>query len=117
MSLRRDSLGKMFGIALVLTVTIALSPARAIFIDPTPTTAINSATSVRLSDLISGNPNDGIIVGDKTMSEFVYSATGDMPSASDVRVLGFRDLDGNWGITFQGAFLDLPGGGNSDAAI
>ena len=34
-----------------------------------------------------------------------------MPTSSDVvNVLGFKDADGNWGVSFHGAFLDLPGG-------
>src|SRR5262249_13151896 len=74
--------------------------------------------SVKLSDLIAGtNGINGIQVGDKTMSGFVYSPLGDMPDASDVNVLGFQDPDGNWGVSFHGSFIDLPGGGASDALI
>jgi hypothetical protein len=40
-----------------------------------------------------------------------------MPAPSNINVLGFRDQDGNWGISFHGSFLDLPGGGPSDALI
>ena len=40
-----------------------------------------------------------------------------MPVANDVLVLGFKDPDGNWGVSFHGTFVDLPGGGFSDALI
>lgn len=40
-----------------------------------------------------------------------------MPTANNVQVLGFKDMDGNWGISFHGTFLDLPGGSASDALI
>ncbi len=77
--------------------------------------------SVLLSDLL-GDPNDalpGIIVGDKLFTEFFYSTlpNDDMPSPENIRIFGFRDLDDNLGISFHGAFLDLPGGGPSDALI
>ena len=42
---------------------------------------------------------------------------GDMPTPSDVLVLGFKDPDGNWGVSFHGTFVDLPGGSFSDALI
>jgi hypothetical protein len=40
-----------------------------------------------------------------------------MPQASDINVLGYQDPDGNWGLSFHGTFLDLPGGGISDALV
>jgi hypothetical protein len=112
-----NQLGKALGVALLLAATMAAT-SRAAFINLTPTNASNSATSVKLSDLIAGTDEiDGIIVGDKNMSGFVYSAIGDMPDASQINVLGFKDPFGNWGLSFHGAFLDLPGGGASDAVI
>ena len=62
---------------------------------------------------------DGELVnGDKVFSEFTYLATGDMPSADLVNVVSITDDDGNLGIRFQGAFVDLfGGGGGSDALI
>jgi len=71
---------------------------------------------VPLSDLTSGAVM-GVTVGDKIFTGFNYSFLGDMPSAVNVQVLGFKDPTGNWGVSFHGAFLDLPGGGASDAAI
>jgi hypothetical protein len=55
--------------------------------------------------------------GDKRFSDFEYSGTGDMPPASAVNVITFTDRDGNYGLTFQGGFVDLFGGGASDALI
>ncbi len=112
-------LGKTLGIALLLAVAAAATSARAAFINLTPTDAPNSSSSVKLSDLIDDDDDgiDGITVGDKNMSGFVYSAIGDMPDADDINVLGFQDPDGNWGLSFHGAFLDLPGGAASDALI
>ena len=58
-----------------------------------------------------------ITVGDKLFSDFSYLATGDMPTAAGVNVIGITDADGNFGLRFQGGFVDLPGGGASDALI
>jgi len=114
-----NHLGKTFSVALLLAAAVAVTSARAAFIDLTPSgNGLNSTTSVKLSDLIAGtNEIDGITVGDKNMSGFTYSPIGDMPAASDINVLGYKDLDGNWGLSFHGAFLDLPGGSFSDALI
>ena len=117
MRLQSKHLGKTFGIALLLAATVAVTSTRAAFVNLTPTTGVNSDTSVKLSDLINGDGIDGITVGDKNMSGFVYSAVGDMPAASDINVLGYKDPDGNWGLSFHGAFVDLPGGSISDAMI
>jgi hypothetical protein len=97
---------------------LAALPVRAAFIDLTPTSGVNSTNSVLLSDLIAGtNGVTGITVGDKIFSGFNYSFLGDMPNANMVQVLGFKDGDGNWGVSFHGAFVDMPGGSSSDAAI
>jgi hypothetical protein len=118
MRLQCSHLGKAFGVALLLVTAMAVTTTRAAFINLTPTNGqANSVGSILLSQLISGDPNDGVIVGDKNMSGFVYSPIGDMPQASDIKVLGFQDPDGNWGLSFHGTFLDLPGGGISDALI
>jgi hypothetical protein len=112
-------LGKMLSVALLLVATTAATSTRAAFINLTPAAGqANSATSVKLSDLIAGtNGIDGITVGDKNINGFVYAPLGDMPASSSIDVLGFRDPSGNWGVTFHGAFLDLPGGGVSDAML
>jgi hypothetical protein len=92
------------------------SPAGAALIDLTPTGGVNSNTSVPLDDLLDGDVM-GILVGDKIFTGFNYSRIGDMPPADDVLVLGFQDPSGNWGISFHGVFMDLPGNGASDALI
>jgi hypothetical protein len=116
-----NHLGKTFSVALLLAAMVAVTSARAAFINLTPTgNASNSTSSVTLADLIAGtNGIDGITVGDKNMSGFTYESlpNDDMPDPQDINVLGFKDQAGNWGITFHGAFLDLPGGGVSDAKI
>jgi hypothetical protein len=95
----------------------SISPVRAAFVDLTPSAgAGNSAAAVSLADLVGGAVT-GITVGDKSFTGFSYSMTGDMPAATNVNVLGFQDSLGNWGVTFQGAFMDLPGGSASDAVI
>jgi hypothetical protein len=66
----------------------------------------NSIEMVKLSDLITG-VYDGLVVGDKMFDHFLYSATGDMPPAELVNVLGIQ-RDGHLGIRFQGAFFDAP---------
>jgi len=74
---------------------------------------LNSA--MLLSELIS---SEGTIEsGDIDFSNFGYAATGDMPSSDRVNVIPLLDDDGNYGIRFQGGFVDLPGKGASDALI
>jgi hypothetical protein len=87
-----------------------------VFTDLTPAGSGNSATSVPLSDL-TGGTIQGVNVGGLQLSTFQYSPLGDMPAAASVNVFGFKDPDGNFGLTFQGAFLDLPGGVGADALI
>jgi hypothetical protein len=103
--------------AFALAVCLAVSSASAALIDLTPVgNAVNSIQSISLADLQS-DPSSGIIVGDKVFTGFSYSRIGDMPVASDVLVLGFKDPSGNWGVSFHGTFVDLPGGSFSDALI
>jgi hypothetical protein len=103
--------------ALAMAICFTASTVSAALIDLTPVgSAVNSVGSISLADLQS-DPTAGIIVGDKVFTGFSYSRLGDMPVASDVLVLGFKDPDGNWGVSFHGTFVDLPGGGFSDALI
>lgn len=63
-------------------------------------------------------PGATIVVGDKTFGGFTYTITGDMPAASLVNVVPIQDDFGNYGIRFQGAFIDTTGAaGGSDALI
>jgi len=87
------------------------------------TTALRASTitlgsPVALSTLLlSGQQNPSITVGDKKFDTFTYSATGDMPPPVNVNVVPIQDSDGNFGIRFQAAFIDLPGAGGSDSLI
>jgi hypothetical protein len=104
-------------LACAIACALIAAPASAEFIDLTPVSpAANSVGSVSLADLQSGAV-DGVTVGDKIFDGFSYSAIGDMPASADVNVLGFKDVNGNWGVSFHGAFVDLPGGSFSDALI
>lgn len=58
-----------------------------------------------------------IVVGDKTFHHFTYSFTGDMPTPASVNVIPVVDVDGNFGIRFQGSFTDRPGGSASDVVL
>ena len=118
MRLHRMPLRRLFAVKLLLAVAVfgAVTPLRAAFINLTPSNGVNSSSSVLLSDLISGEVM-GVTVGDKIFTGFNYSFMGDMPQAIDVQVLGFKDQNGNWGVTFHGTFHDLPGGSTSDAMI
>ena len=92
-------------IAIVLLLAVACSAsANVIVLGP----------SVPLSDLINGM---SISAGDKEFTDFTYAFTEDMPDATGVNVIPIEDCDGNFGIRFQGGFVDLPGGNASDALI
>lgn len=109
------AVGAAFAIA--MATSLILSTASAALIDLTPVgSAVNSVNSITLADL-QNDPTSGIIVGDKIFTGFSYSRLGDMPAASNINVLGFKDPSGNWGVSFHGTFLDLPGGSTSDALI
>lgn len=104
--------------AVALAMAVCTSAvASAALIDLTPAgNAVNSVGSVTLAAL-QNDPTGGIVVGDKIFTGFSYSRLGDMPLPAEVNVLGFKDPDGNWGISFHGIFQDLPGGSASDALI
>jgi hypothetical protein len=73
-------------------------------------------TPVALSTLLV--PGSSIVSGDKTFTNFSYLPTGDMPGAINVNVVAITDDAGNFGIRFQGAFIDTTGvAGGSDALI
>lgn len=80
--------------------------------------AVLVATSAKgelLSDLIANN--GVIVVGDKKFDGFSYLKTGDMPDAGTVNVVGYTDGFGNFGLKFQGSFVDFVGGAGSDALV
>lgn len=105
-------------VAIACVACLAVSTASAAVVNLTPGggNGSQSAGSVLLSDLIA-DPTSQVTVGDKIFSTFGYSKIGDMPNSNQVNVLGIKDIDGNWGITFHGSFIDLPGNGPSDALI
>ncbi len=100
----------LFAVLALCTVSV-----QAAFVSLNPN---DSSTSVTLADLTSGQV-EGVTVGDKTFSEFFYSTLpdDDMPAPEDINVFGFEDDNGNFGVSFHGAFVDLPGGGASDALL
>lgn len=102
-------------LACIVAVTVCAATVQAGFIALDPN---NSNESVTLAQLTSGELM-GVTVGDKTFSEFFYSTLpgDDMPAPEDINVFGFQDADDNFGLSFHGAFLDLPGGGPSDALL
>lgn len=79
------------------------------------TAARSHAETIKLSQLI--DEQLSITNGDKVFSEFSYAGTGDMPFPEDVNVITIQDADGNYGLRFQGGFLDKPGGAPSSDAL
>jgi hypothetical protein len=73
--------------------------------------------TVTLASLLT--PGATLTVFDKTFSEFQYTASGDMPIPANVNVTPIQDDFGNYGIRFQGGFMDLAVNtpGPSDALI
>ncbi len=80
----------------------------------TPTAAQADPVVHTLADLLAQGAS--ITSGDKVFTNFAYTRTGNMPDASAINVIP-TTMGGNFGLLFQGAFLDLPGGGGSDALI
>lgn len=76
-------------------------------------TIVHSDQAVLLSDLLGGQT---ISVGDKTFGDFTYSEVGDMPPATAINVIPIIS-DGDYGVRFQGGFIDLVGGAASDSLI
>jgi hypothetical protein len=104
-------------LAAAAAMMLVAGSAQAALVNLTPMGgALNSINSVTLDSLQTG-ATMGIVVGDKIFTGFSYSKIGDMPDPSAINVLGFQDPDGNWGVSFHGTFVDLPGGGGSDALI
>lgn len=74
-----------------------------------------TAQTVALSTLTV--PGASITCGDKVFDMFTYSATGDMPTATNVNVTCRFVGPQTFGLRFQGGFADFAGGGSSDALI
>ena len=73
--------------------------------------------TISLGELIASNGK--LVSGDKEFSDFGYAATGNMPTADDVNVIPHENIHGDFGLRFQGAFLDVPDphDASSDALI
>ena len=110
MRLQCSHLGKAFGVALLLAATMAVTTTHAAFINLTPTNGANSASSVKLSDLISGDRIDGIIVGDKKMSGFRLLAHWRYAGRADINVLGFKDPRATGALACTEHFSTCPAG-------
>lgn len=107
--------GIVCAVALALFCT-ADNVARAVIIPaPANSTTLDIGQSVKL-DQLTLNQISGVVVGDKLFSNFVYSYTNNMPAPQNVNVVAISDGT-NIGIRFQGSFVDLPGGPDSDASI
>jgi hypothetical protein len=107
----------------ILTVSLSVCFAAAALVliggtnSPCSAGIISPPAAVPLSTLVN-NPTATYTVGDKIFSNFSYLSTGDMPSAAGVNVAAILDSSNNFGIEFQGAFVDLPSSpGGSDAKI
>jgi hypothetical protein len=99
--------GVAFCAAIVL-IAANLSSAATIVLDP--------PSAVKLDTLLVDGAT--YTVGDKLFSDFTYHTTGsEMPTADNVNVIAIQDDDGNFGIRLQGGWIDLPGGGASDALV
>lgn len=75
---------------------------------------VSQAQATLLSTLLDGGT---IQDGDKLFSGFTYSFTGNMPPPDQVNVTPYTDPQGNFGIQFDGSFLDFVLNGGSDALI
>jgi len=101
-------LNKKIIVAFAAAMLLAAAPAVSL-------AGLVTTSSENLATLIANG--DSIQVGDKLFSNFAYSSTGNMPASSGVNVNPFTDASGNFGLGFQGAFLDAIGGGSSTASI
>ncbi len=76
--------------------------------------AVALSDSVMLSDLITSGGS--VMAGDKLFDQFAYSASGDMPSSSNVQVIPI-EAAGNYGIRLFSGFFDYAGDGASIATL
>lgn len=112
MSSYNNTASRKLTIVLALTALVLLGTSTGYAQDPN----LDDPNSLTLDDLTSGRVPT-VTVGDKTFSLFSYTPAGDMPAAEDINVLDFVDLEGHFGISLQGAFLDNPGDANASTAL
>ena len=103
-------------VAAIAAVAVTLVFASSADAGTVPYQELQIGESVVLSEVLVNGAIPGLIVGDKMFDNFIYSFGGDMPEPDNVNITAIR-TDGNYGIRFQGPFVDLPGNGLSDAAI
>lgn len=108
----RMSAFRVVSVGVVLPLLFAAPPAAASSISLDDPAILG--TPIVLQTLIG---QGSVQVGDKLFDQFFYSSTGDMPDASGVNVIPIVDAYGNYGLRFQGGFVDLYGDGPSDALI
>lgn len=104
-----------WGMALAICMASATVSQAGLIPPPANSTVLATGQSVKL-DQLTLNQISGIVVGDKLFSNFIYSFENDMPAPANVNVVAISDGT-SVGIRFQGSFLDLPGGDDSDAGI
>jgi hypothetical protein len=78
---------------------------------------IELGPGVPMSDLLGG---EELLVGDKLFTDFTYAFTGDNPPPENVNVIPILEIlptEQNYGIRFQGGFIDLGTNGASDVLI
>jgi hypothetical protein len=108
----RNTFTVLAGAALLAVGGIASSASAAIILN------LSGGEQTSLDSLV--GTGVGIQVGDKIFDNFQYTATGDMPSASNVTVTGKIAVingDTEWGFRLQGNFRDGSGVGGSDALL
>jgi hypothetical protein len=102
----------MFRISTVSVAALVVAVLLLGAVSPVAASSITCNDSFVLDTLLDGG---SVTAGDKLFDLFTYSATGDMPDASNVNVTPIVDADGNFGIRFQGGFVDVfDGSGPSD---
>lgn len=103
--------------ALLTMVLVLGAQAAQASIIPSGALTLDIGQSIKLNLLTAGEI-PGVVVGDKLFKEFVYSWAGDMPAPENVNVTAIVDSNQNYGIRFQGTFIDLPGDtSGSDASV
>ena len=74
-----------------------------------------SAEPILLSELIASNGS--VVAGNSLFDLFQVTPIGEMPMPDAINVIPIQDAQGNFGIRFQGGFLDGPNDGPSSLTI
>lgn len=73
------------------------------------------AEPILLSELIQSNGH--VVSGNSRFDQFTVLQTGDMPFPDAINVMPIQDANGNFGIRFQGGFVDTVAPGPSELTI